>query len=207
MAIQYNDVLSPLRTAYNARAAWRNEKDRESWQLAELHTFRSRLAPGTRLLEIGAGPGHDSAYFQEEGLVVVATDLSEKMIEHCRAKGIEAYARDFLHLNFPPSSFDAVYAMKCLLHVPNHDLPAVLTAIRAILRPGGLLFIGTYSAPENTEGLRDDDDHVPPRFFSWRTDKQLLSFANGAQFDVADFHHVTTTLGYQLQSLTLRRPE
>jgi SAM-dependent methyltransferase len=35
------------------------------------------------LLEIGAGTGQDGAYFQAEGLAVVAADLSPVMVEHC----------------------------------------------------------------------------------------------------------------------------
>jgi len=131
------------------------------------------------------------------------------MVERCRAKGIDAYVMDFLHLDFPAGSFDAMFAMNCLLHVPNHDLPAVLAAVRAVLRPGGLFFVGVYGADgdESTEGLIDDDQHVPPRFFSWRTDERLLGFAAGARFDVVDFHCVDTDRGYRFQSLTLRRPD
>ena len=113
------------------------------------------------MLEIDAGTGQDSAYFQEEGFAVVAAELSAVMVEHCRAKGIEAYAMDFLHLNFPVGSFDTVFAMNCLLHVPNHDLPAVLAAVRTVLRPGGLFFVGVYGGNESAEGPIDDDEHVP----------------------------------------------
>ena len=144
--MRYDDVLGRLREAYDARAAWRDGQDKEPWKLAERQAFRERLAPGARLLEIGAGTGQDSAYFQEEGFAVVATDLSAVMVEHCRAKGIEAHVMDFLHLDFPAGSFDAVFALNCLLHVPNDDLPAVLAAIRAVLRPGGLFFVGVYGA-------------------------------------------------------------
>ena len=119
---------------------------KEPWKLAERQAFRERLAPGARLLEIGAGTGQDSSYFQQEGFAVVAADLSAAMVERCRAKGIEAHVMDFLQLDFPAGSFDAVYAMNCLLHVPNHDLPAVLAVVRSILRPGGLFFLGVYGA-------------------------------------------------------------
>jgi hypothetical protein len=47
---------------------------------------------------------------------------------------------------------------------------------------------------------------VPPRFFSWRTDEQLLGFAT-AWFDVVDFHPVDTGRDHPFQSLTLRRPD
>jgi SAM-dependent methyltransferase len=113
---------------------------------------------------------------------------------------------DFLHLDFPAGSFDAVFAMNCLLHVPNADLPAVLAAIRAVLRPGGLFFLGVYGANESAEGPLERDEHVPSRFFSWRTDEQLLGFAT-AWFDVVDFHAVHPGRDHRFQSLTLRRPD
>jgi SAM-dependent methyltransferase len=207
MTVRYDEVLDPLRQAYDTRAAWRDGLTKEPWKVAERQAFRDRLAEGARLLEVGAGTGQDSAFFQQEGLAVVAADLSPAMVEHCRAKGIEAHVLDFLHLTFPAGSFDAVFAMNCLLHVPNHDLPAVLAAIRAVLRPGGLCFIGVYGGSESTEGPLDGDQHVPPRFFSWRTDDQLLGFATAAGFDVVDFHPVDTGRGYRFQSLTLRRPD
>jgi SAM-dependent methyltransferase len=209
MTIRYDEVLGPLREAYDGGAAWRDGRTKEPWKLAERQSFRERLAPGARLLEIGAGTGQDSSYFQHEGFAVVAADLSAAMVERCRAKGIEAHVMDFLRLDFPAGSFDAVYAMNCLLHVPNHDLPAVLAVVRAILRPGGLFFLGVYGAndaSESTEGPVDDDKHVPPRFFSWRTDERLLAFAADARFDVVDFHPVDTGRGNRFQSLTLRRP-
>ena len=207
MTVRYDEVLEPLRKAYDARATWRDGLTKEPWKLAERQAFRERLAPGARLLEIGAGTRQDSAYFQDESFVVVAIDLSATMVEHCLAKGIEAHVVDFLHLNFPFASFDAVFAMNCLLHVPNHDLPAVLAAIRAVLRPGGLFFVGVYGANESAEGPIDDDEYVPPRFFSWRTDQELLGFAADARFDVVDFHIADLGRGHRLQSLTLHRPD
>jgi SAM-dependent methyltransferase len=57
-------------------------------------------------------------------------------------KGHDAHVMDFLHLDFPAGSFGAVYALSCLLHVPNADLLEVLTAIRTVLRPGGWLYLG-----------------------------------------------------------------
>jgi SAM-dependent methyltransferase len=206
MTVRYDDVLGPLRAAYDGRAAWRDGLGKEPWKLAERQAFRDRLAPGARLLEIGAGTGQDSLYFQDEGFAVVAADLSPAMVEHCRAKGLDAHVMDFLRLDVPPASFDAVFTMNCLLHVPNRDLPAVLEAIRAVLRPGGLFLLGVYGGTESAEGPVDHDDHVPPRFFSWRTDEQLLGFA-AACFDVVDFHVVGEGRGHRFQSLTLlRRP-
>jgi SAM-dependent methyltransferase len=204
--VRYEEVLDPLRRAYDGRAVWRDGQVKEPWKLGERQAFRERLDAGARLLEVGAGTGQDSVFFQQEGLAVVAADLSPVMVEHCRAKGVEAYVMDFLRLDFPAGSFDAVYAMNCLLHVPNRDLPAVLASIRALLRPGGLFFVGVYGGAESAEGPNVGDQHVPPRFFSWRTDEQLLGFAT-AEFEVVDFHPIDAPHGYRFQSLTLQRPD
>jgi SAM-dependent methyltransferase len=203
MDVRYDEVLQPLREAYDNGAAWRDGISKEPWKLVERQAFRDRLAPGARLLEVGAGTGQDSLFFQQQGLSVVAVDLSPVMVGHCRDKGVEAHVMDFLHLDFPAGSFDAVFAMNCLLHVPNRDLPAVLAAIRALLRPGGLLFVGVYGGAESAEGPIEGDQHVPPRFFSRRTDEQLAGFATDAGFDVVDFHPVDTGRGFRFQSLTL----
>ncbi|WP_107060254.1 class I SAM-dependent methyltransferase [Streptomyces sp. NRRL F-5123] len=206
MSARYDDVIGPLRQAYDARAAWRDGLTKEPWKVEERQSFRDRLAPGARLLEIGAGTGQDSAYFRYEGLAVVAADLSPAMVERCRAKGVEARVMDVLHLDVQEASFDAVFTMNCLLHVPNRDLPAALASVRTALRPGGLLFVGVYGGTESAEGPIEGDEHVPPRFFSWRTDGQLLGFATES-FEVVDFHTLDVGGGRRFQSLTLRRPE
>lgn len=201
---RYQDVLDSLRAAYDGRAEWRDQRDKEPWKLAERELFASRLLDdgAGRLLEIGAGPGHDSAFFASHGLSVVATDLSPAMVALCRAKGLDAHVRDFLNLGFPAGSFDAVYALNCLLHVPTADLPGVLAAVRAVLRPGGWFYLGSYGG-NGAEGPLSDDRHEPARFFSWRTDAQIRVLAS-QHFTLFDFHTIAAGQ-LHFQSLTLRR--
>jgi SAM-dependent methyltransferase len=188
------------------------------WKLAEREAFLGRLRDegGARLLELGAGTGQDSVFFRDQGLDVVAVDMSPQMVARCREKGIDARVMDLLHLDFAPESFDAVYSLNCLLHVPNADLPTVLEGVRAVMRPGGLFLLGVYGGgDEGDEGVASWDHHDPPRFFSWRTDEQLQRFA-AATFDIVDFHVASAgdhrcgaparNSRARFQSLTLRRP-
>ena len=202
---RYQDVLDSLRASYDGRAAWRDQQEKKPWKLAEREQFLNRVLDdgGGRLLEIGAGPGHDSAFFAGHGLQVVATDLSPAMVGFCRQKGLDAHVMDFLHLDFPAGSFDAVYALNCLLHVPNADLPEVLAAIRAVLRAGGWLYMGVYGG-NGEEGPAGDDRHEPARFFSWRTDEQIRDFVT-RYFSLVDFHVIEPD-ELHFQSLTMRRP-
>jgi SAM-dependent methyltransferase len=200
-----SDVVARLRQAYDRGAADRDRTDKEPWKLAEREAFLARMRERrcTRLLEIGAGTGQDSEFFQRNGLDVVAVDLSPAMVERCREKGIAARVMDFRHPDFEPESFDAVYALNSLLHVPNAELPDVLSAVREVLRPGGLFFLGVYGGQEE-EGFAEHDWHQPPRFFSFRTDEQLQRYARRS-FEIVDFHGVDLD-GLRFQALTLRRP-
>jgi SAM-dependent methyltransferase len=204
---RYAEVITSLRVAYDGGASRRDTLAKGPWKLAERAAFLDRLhASGSvRLLEVGAGTGQDSVYFRDNGIEVIATDLSPEMVDRCRAKGIDARVMDFLHLDFPDGSFDAVHAMNCLLHVPNADLPVVLETIRSALRPGGLFFLGVYGG-EEFEGIHESDVHDPQRFFSIRTDAQLQEFGRAAGFDLVDFHVVEPDDESRFQSLTLRRP-
>jgi SAM-dependent methyltransferase len=204
----YQQIRDDLRLAYDGAADRRDRQDKQPWKLAERAAFLSRLqrAKLMRLLEIGAGTGQDSAFLASRGIDVVATDMSPAMVARCRDKGLDARVMDFSQLAFPAESFDAVYAMNCLLHVPNAELPAVLASVARVLRPGGLFFLGVYGGSEATdEGPVEWDDHVPARFFSWRTDDQIAQFASES-FDIVDFHIVQAGTAYRFQSLTLRRP-
>ena len=205
MAQRYTEILDALRRSYDGSAQERDQRAKQAWKIAEREAFLDRLRAieAKTLLEIGAGTGQDAFFFQESGLAVTAVDLSPAMVERCREKGIPAYVRDFLALGFTPGSFDAVYAMNCLLHVPNADLPKVLLAIREVLVPGGLFFLGVYGG-ESREGAVAEDRQDPPRFFSSRTDEQILAYA-GQAFEIIDFHTLHDGEDH-FQALTLAKP-
>jgi SAM-dependent methyltransferase len=204
--VSYDEIRQNLRVSYDGAADSRDQRAKQDWKLAERAGFLSRVQAEncTRLLEIGAGTGQDSAFFAQHGLSVVATDLSAEMVARCRQKGLDARVMDFSRLEFGDDAFDAVHAMNCLLHVPNANLPGVLAEISRVLRPGGLFFLGVYGGSQG-EGPADADDHVPARFFSWRSDEQILQFAS-QQFEVVDFHVAAPGTNHRFQSLTLRRP-
>jgi len=203
----FEQIRQRLRAFYDEDVSRRDQSRKPDWKVAERAAFLSRLQAErcSTLLEVGAGPGQDSTFFAAHGLTVMATDLSPRMVARCQAKGLAARVMDVSSLEFASGAFDAVYTMNCLLHVPNADLPGVLAEIARVLRPGGLFFLGVYGGT-GTEGTADPDGHVPGRFFSWRTDEQILSFAR-ERFDVVDFHVVATPGEVRFQSLTLRRAQ
>ena len=104
---EYHQVVASLRHTYGpAAAAERDVREKEASKVDERRRFLDLLRNrgATSLLEVGAGTGHDSLYFQRQGLRVLCTDLSPAMVELCRAKGLDAQVADFLGLGVPPAS-------------------------------------------------------------------------------------------------------
>jgi SAM-dependent methyltransferase len=204
--VNYAEITDQLRRAYATSAHDRDQKAKERWKLDERTAFLDHLiAEGRALLvEIGAGTGQDSAFFKDNGLDVVATDLTPEMVEFCLNKGLDARVMDACHLDLPHESFDAAWSINTLLHVPDTDMPRALAEIARVLRPEGLFYLGVYGGDIVEEGVNEDDWHDPPRFFSFRSDEMLNSFVS-PHFEIVDFH-VLSDERSRFQSFTLRKP-
>lgn len=198
-----------LRQAYDAGAFSRDQSVFPDWKSAERDRFLLQLQTNRliRLLEVGAGTGRDSRFFADANCEVTCIDISPAMVQLCRDKGLEALIMDVADLSFSPASFDAVYSFNSLLHLPKTELPAVLQGIRRVLVPGGLFYFGTYGGHDH-EGIHEDDDHTPPRFFSFYKDERIRCVA-GKCFDVLEFRSLEvpgTSMRIRFQSMLLRRP-
>lgn len=97
-----------------------------------------------RVLEIGGGQGELAARMTHElGADVHFLDVSPRMVELARARGIDAQVGDAQELPFPDGAFDTVVAAWMLYHVP--DLEAAFGEITRVLSPGGALIAVTNS--------------------------------------------------------------
>jgi SAM-dependent methyltransferase len=163
-----------LRETYNKYAQERETLAMHDWKIDLRSNFLSLLQKEQKktLLEIGAGTGRDSKFFQDQGLDVVCIDLSPVMVDLCKQKGLTAYVMDMAEAHFPAGSFDAVYSMNSLLHLTKAEFPVVLRNIDRLLKTDGVVFIGMYGGLEH-EGVWENDSYDPKRFFSFFTDEHL----------------------------------
>lgn len=202
-----DDVRIRLRTAYAGTAEDRDSRRRQPWKYDVRRAFLEHLreAGARTVLELGAGPGRDAAFFRENGRKVVCIDLSDDMVARCRQKGLTAHVMDMADLRFPDASFDAIYALNSLLHIPKAELPDVLAGIERVVAPAGLFFMGVHGGFD-FEGVWEDDTYEPKRFFSFYTDTDLRDVVSRV-FDVVSFNRIVLEEreGPHFQSLVLRK--
>ena len=170
----YEQLKANLVTVYNHQAEERNKREIDDWKAVERAHFLSLLQGENKqtLLEIGAGPGRDSLFYKDRGLQVTCIDLSPKMIELCRQKGLDAQVMDMVNLDFERESFDAVYALNSFLHLTKDEFPVALENVRNVLRPAGLFYLGLYGGFEFAD-IWEKDFYTPKRFFSFHSDENL----------------------------------
>lgn len=202
-----NTVKDNLRRYYNAEAAVRDGKTvKADWKVRVRERFCRLLQQENKksLLELGAGAGYDSRFFQDSGLRVVAVDLSGEMVKRCRDKGIEAFELDFCDLSPLNRKFDSVYAINTLLHVPNADFGRLLCEISSALNENGLFYLGTYGGDDTeTESVIPEISDAP-RYFIFRSADTLKRSAL-QYFDLVDFETLEVGDGDVFHSMTLRK--
>jgi ubiquinone/menaquinone biosynthesis C-methylase UbiE len=109
----------------------------------------ANLPPGTRILDVGTGPGTIPIVVARAApqVTIDGLDLSAQMIGHAtaaaRAAGchdrVRFIAADAADMPFPDDSFDLIVSSMSQHHWS--DVPTVVHEIRRVLRPGGRAWI------------------------------------------------------------------
>jgi SAM-dependent methyltransferase len=140
-----NPLVVQWEYASEERLAKRNQTYRELTEgvIPEEAVFDAiREAGPERFLDVGCGMGELAERVQQELTAgVAAVDISPRMVELTRARGVDAQVADVQELPFDESSFDCVAANWVLHHVP--DLDRGISELARVLRPGGRLVAAT----------------------------------------------------------------
>ena len=138
--------------------------------------------PPLAILDFGCGPGRDLAAFTAMGHAPVGLDGSREFVAMARANGFSVLHQDFLALDLPPEQFDGVFANASLFHVPSAALPDVLAALRASLKPRGVLFASNPRG-RNQEAKSGDRYGAYYDLDTWRR------HVTAAGFDEIDYYY------------------
>ena len=105
--------------------------------------------PGARALDLATGTGDIASGLAARGARVVALDITHRMIELARQKGVRAVLvqGDMVALPFSGASFDLVTTGYGLRNVP--DLSSAIEEIQRVLAPGGQVLSLDFNRPAN----------------------------------------------------------
>lgn len=188
----YNLIMhrQNLRRAYTLKVSQRDALVPDAWKIEQRAAFLALLQEQDcqNLLEIGSGPGQDAAFFADQNIDVVATDLTPANAIACAQKGLKALAGDATHQAFGAQSFDAAYSLNCLLHVPKSEWPLALKEIQRVLKTNGLFYLTVWGGIDQ-EGIYAEDSYTPKRFFAFHTDEALQSLIS-RYFKIENFTRI-----------------
>ena len=133
------------------------------------------LCQNADVLELGCGTGLILNEINSTARSAIGLDISPKMLERARERGLDVVEGKATELPFEDESFDVVYSFKVLAHVESiHD---ALAEVARVLRPGGHAVLDFYNrhslrylikrlkTPDAVSQVTTDDE-VYPRYDS-----------------------------------------
>ena len=100
------------------------------------------------IIDFGAGPGRDGEAFASVGLDYVGVDLAHANGVLAAERGVCVVHGSIAAPPFRATCFDAGWSMSTLMHLPEADVVAAVTAMTAVLCAGAPLWIGVWGGDQ-----------------------------------------------------------
>jgi cyclopropane fatty-acyl-phospholipid synthase-like methyltransferase len=159
--------------------------------------FVARIRPGGRVLDYGCGSGRDLLRFLELGFDAHGVDGSTQLVDMCRTRtGSPERLRHmrFENYNDPADSWDGIWAIASLLHMPRAELANHMVQLSSTLRPQGVLFASLKSGDDEFI----DERGRPMSTLNIATAENLLKGKLTREFKASISSSVSTdTLGHK----------
>ena len=136
-----------------------------------------------RILDLGCGPGHWTAYLHDLGLKIEGVDPVERFIKIAREQHPHVIYRQGSCASLSAGSYGAVLAWYSLIHIPPQDLQGTLTSLRDSLKPQGNLLVGFFAG----DRIEKFPHAVAPAYY-WPP-QTLASLLERSGFSILDVEH------------------
>jgi ubiquinone/menaquinone biosynthesis C-methylase UbiE len=161
---------------------------------------------GTRLLDVGSGPGYVAARAAERGAISTGVDIAPGMVRLARTNypRLDFREGDIEDLPYEDGAFDAVVGNFVINHLPQPELATA--EIARVTGPGGRVALTAWDAPERMRVigiLRDAlaragvmaSDALPagPAPFRFADERELRTLLEGAGLEQVEIRTVALT--------------
>jgi len=149
-----------------------------------LHEFK-KLPPNARILDVSS-PKMMSIYLAGRNCSLVATDLDDERIfsrwkKIAEAQRLDNYTveyQDATALAYPDQSFDMLYSISVIEHIPGRGDVAAMREFARVTKPGGVVVVEVPYRRKNAEVWRKTDTKgapIPePRFYERHYDAAMV---------------------------------
>jgi cyclopropane fatty-acyl-phospholipid synthase-like methyltransferase len=154
VAALVRDGYDTIAAKYAAYATASLSHPRRVW----LGDLLGRLRPGSKILELGCGPGVPTgASIVDAGHDLVGVDISTGQIElaNQRVPSARFITANMIDVHFEPGEFDAVVALFSLIHVRRCHYEELFAKIRRWLIPDGW-FLASLGSADSPGWLEED---------------------------------------------------
>jgi ubiquinone/menaquinone biosynthesis C-methylase UbiE len=132
------------------------------------YQFASQFVRGKEVLDCGCGTGYGAALLADSGAkAVLGIDFSNDAIKFAERRfvrpNLSFRVMDAEHLLLQDGSVDFVYSSENLEHLNNPE--ANISEIRRVLRPGGMLVLGTPNKEVFSPGRKPDNPYHVKEFY------------------------------------------
>jgi SAM-dependent methyltransferase len=173
----YNEIATRYYSLWHDRSAIQAHLDRFS---AMLHAYNLQH---DIVIDVGCGPGFDSAILREKGLNVIGIDLSYGMLQVGRQRfQVPLVQADMLTLPLA-ARIGGLWVSASLLHLCQEDAYRAFEDFINLLLPGGLLYLSLKAGSGDGWSWKT---YNRPRYFTyWRPDT-LDATLKKFGFDIVD---------------------
>jgi len=114
-------------------------------------TYADHFTPGGLVVDIGCGRGEFIELLRQRNIEALGVDADDDMIAVARGKGLNATVADgMVYLLSHPGEFHGVFMAHLIEHIPSAQVPELIRAAAAALRPSGRLMVVTPN-PRNLQ--------------------------------------------------------
>ena len=148
-----------------------------------IQDFKSNLK-GSRVVDLGSGPGRDAILLREVGLDVLCVDASAKMAEQTRKKGFRTIISDLRDLKLDMSGYDGVWAYSSLIHISFEESRKLLMKLSESMNEGIVMLLGLIRGERNEERKMGVSNYV--RYFEMYTEDKISDLLEGTHFKIVE---------------------
>jgi ubiquinone/menaquinone biosynthesis C-methylase UbiE len=181
--------LKKTQETYRQIAAAYAQAQSSRAQLARhIDKFVAFLPVGGTVLDVGCGPGMDTAVFQSQQLTAIGLDYSHEMMRVGRDEhgcNVPFARADMRHLPIG-QKVDGIWSCASLLHLDRKEMLPTLQGFWRVLKPGGILYLSLKVGSGEAWVKMQNYGHGLPRFFTYWQAEALDALLETAVFHILE---------------------